>query len=241
MPQIDLWSNHESRILEIMALALKLLLAEPDLPASEDSLNRKLFFCIHRANRQLVDAKKHLDWPLTYESRNQPDIDDVTRGSRENKRPDFMWGIYDHLEPDPNKSAKYYVMECKRLGQPSSPSFVFNINYVKDGISRFVTAAWGYGKSCRSGMMIGYIQSMEPEDILSEVNRRLVVDSLSPVQISGKAFLAADVNRLDHQLVRPEIHPSPFDLRHLWIDLREHHNSLDSNRGQDSEQKKSSK
>lgn len=232
MPQIDLWSNHESRILEVIALALKLLLAEPDLPDSEDGLNRKLFFCIHRANRQLVDSKKHLDWPLTYESRNQPDVDDVTRSSRENKRPDFMWGIYDHLEPDPNKSAKYYVLECKRLGQPSSPSFVFNVNYVKDGVNRFVAVAWGYGKSCRSGMMIGYVQSMEPEDVLREINVKLVAASLSPIQTSGRAFLPADVNRIDHQLVRPDIQPSPFDLRHLWVDLRPEDKSVAQDSGQ---------
>jgi hypothetical protein len=220
MSHIDLWANHEARILEIVTLALKMLITELDLPENEDRLNRKLFFCIHRANRQLVDANKHLDWPLTYEARNQPDADDSVRALREGKRPDFIWAIYDHLEPDPEKSAKYFVLECKRLGTPPYPGYKLNVNYIKTGINRFVLAEWGYGKSCRSGIMIGYAQSMEMEDILKEVNTEGSAHSLSGIELSSKPFITRSVNRLEQELHRPEVLPTPFSLRHLWVDLR---------------------
>ena len=31
------------------------------------------------------------------------------------------------------------------------------------------------------------------------------------------------VSRLDHKLDRPDIEPTLFELRHLWIDLRHHY------------------
>lgn len=221
MTHIDLWHNHESRVTEIVTLALKMLLAETDLPDNEDRLNRKLFFCIHRANRQLVDQNRHLDWPLTYEARNQPDADDIERAAREHKRPDFIWAIYDHLEPNPDKSAKYFVIECKRLGRAPYPSLRLNVNYVKNGIARFVLAEWGYGKSCKSGMMIGYVQTMEMDDILGEVNAVGNANSISRIELSNEAFIKRDVNRLQQELHRPDVPPTPFKLGHLWVDLRQ--------------------
>jgi hypothetical protein len=218
----DIWANHEARVLEIFEFALKILQSEPSLPSQENELNRKLCFCVRRANRQLQAKNRGIDWPLFYEGNNQPDADDETRASREDKRPDFQWGVCDHQEPDPEKSDKYYTFECKRLGTPSSSSWVLNENYVLNGISRFINAEWGYGKSSRSGAMIGYIQNMNENDILIEVNNAALAASLTTIILSKDGWKIGDVSRLEQKLDRPDVPPTPFDLRHLWVDLRHH-------------------
>jgi hypothetical protein len=219
---VDYWDNHEARIIEVVTLALQMLSKETSLPINEDKLNRKLYFYIHRANRQLVAQRKHLDWPLYYEARNQPDADDTVRADREDKRPDFQWGIYDHQEPNADKSAKHFVLECKRLGAPStkSPGWNLNRNYVAHGIFRFTSAAWGYGKSSKSGIMIGYVQSMDLPNILVEINARARAISIADLILAVGGWRISDVSRLDHQLTRPSVLPTPFDLHHLWVDLR---------------------
>jgi hypothetical protein len=219
---VDYWDNHEARIIEVVTLALQMLSREVTLPMNEDKLNRMLFFYIHRANRQLVAQRKHLDWPLSYEARNQPDADDALRAGREDKRPDFQWGIYDHQEPNPDKSAKYLVLECKRLGAPStkSPGWNLNRNYVAHGIFRFINAAWGYGKSTKSGLMIGYVQSMDLPDIHGEVNSRARASSISDLILTVTGLRSSDISRLGHRLIRPAVLPTPFDLHHIWVDLR---------------------
>jgi hypothetical protein len=222
LANVDFWGNHEARIIEVVTLALQMLSKETSLPNNEDQLNRKLFFYIHRANRILLSRDRHLDWPLFYEARNQPDADDTARAGREDKRPDFQWGIYDHQESDPERSAKYYVLECKRLGSPSakSPGWNLNANYVAHGATRFVNVTWAYGKSCRSGAMIGYVQSMDLPDILIEVNNAAKANSISDMTLSVEGWKTDDVSRLDNTLTRPAVLPDPFDLRHLWVDLR---------------------
>ena len=87
-----------------------------------------------------------IDSPLVYEARNQPDADDEVRTSREDKRPDFMWGIYDHQEQDPDKSVKFYTLECERLGAAPirNPAYELNVNYISKGIRRYILAEWAY-------------------------------------------------------------------------------------------------
>ncbi|MGH7595026.1 MAG: hypothetical protein ACREOI_01690 [bacterium] len=220
---IGLWANHEARVLEIFGLALKMLKNEYLLPDQEDALNRKLLFCAHRANRVLSADNRGLNSPPFYEAQNQPDADDKTRAEREDKKPDFQWGFYDHQEINPEKSAKYYVLECKRLGSPPSPNWILNKNYILNGVCRFTKPEWGYAKSSRSGTMVGYIQSMQTDEILREVNNFVQQASLSTIALLEDNLQENGVSRFDQRLNRPEVLPTPFDLRHLWVDLRQHY------------------
>jgi len=222
---IDLWANHETRVLEVFTLALKLLQMSP--PAAdleqENKINRRLYFYLLQANRELQAANRGFDWPPIYEGSNQPDADDETRAGREDKKPDFQWGLIDHYELDPNKSAKYYVLECKRLGSPPSHSWILNKNYILNGVCRFTKSEWGYAKSSRSGAMIGCIQSMRMDEILWEVNNFALQASISTIALSEDNLRDNAISRLDQRLDRPEVLPTPFDLRHLWVDLRQHY------------------
>jgi len=94
------------------------------------------------------------------------------------------------------------------------------LKYVKNGILRFVQAEHGYGKSAPSGAMVGYIRSMTSTNILNEVNGHAARENLSNIELPVAGWCDDGVTRLEQQLDRPAVLPSPFSLRHLWVDLR---------------------
>lgn len=215
-----IWERHEKRVVDIILAALVILRNKFDLPQSELLLNRELYFCLLEANRNLWNlGSGGFDHPPTTEGHNPPDPDDEERAIRENKIPDFCWGYIDHLEVDPRRSARSYVIECKRLGNPPRPDWVLNRNYVLNGIVRFVAEEHGYAKGEKSGAMVGYVQSMELDNILYEVNDACTSQAIpqleAPIggwQINGTSFLKHQVDRT--------FAVSPFHLSHLWVDIR---------------------
>ncbi|MDZ7616037.1 MAG: hypothetical protein U1E05_03475 [Patescibacteria group bacterium] len=215
---INLWENHERRVLGVLTVALRLLANEEDLPAGENELNRRLYFCILRAIRELHGQGVDLiSYPI-YEGNNQPDASDEERATRENKRPDFQFGFIDHQEPNPDASARQYVIECKRLGESGRSDWVLNTNYVEHGVMRFHADEYGYGKSRVSGAMIGYIQTSVADQILASVNQAADARSLSRITLSREGWQRGDVSSLSHRFNRVT-GPTPFSLRHLWLDL----------------------
>lgn len=131
----NLWAKRTERFLAILERALQLLATEPELACCEVGLNRRLYFLLLRATRELYPTEEIAP---SQECNNQPDPDDETRAGRENKRPDFQWIYLDRYEPDPLRSSKRFVVECKRLGAPPRADWVMNVNYVEHGLSRFV-------------------------------------------------------------------------------------------------------
>jgi len=164
-------------------------------------------------------AREHT-WNLVaiYEANNQPSPDDSERTPRENKRPDFQWSVQDEQAADPERATRSYVVECKRLGEPAD-AWVFNTNYVAFGVRRYVDISHLYGKDDMGGAMIGYIQSMDIETIWSDVGRQLGNAGLSmlpkPLPVSGSSVL----HQTSHHIIRMEA-VSPFQLDHIWVDLR---------------------
>ena len=222
LSRIDSWRNHEIRVLKVLRLALELLRStNPDLTTeNEDTLNYELYLCMLDAVRKLGGVDSGINSPPAYETINQPLEDEDHLDVARKKRPDFQWGYIDHLEPEPRRSAKYYYIECKRLGTPNPSSWVFNQNYILNGVLRFVNRVSNYGRASSSGAMVGYVQSMETKEILGEVNVEAMNYSIPPIELNSKGWKKNGVSRLDHELDRPEILPTPFKLRHLWLDLR---------------------
>jgi hypothetical protein len=106
-----IWERHEQCVVDILRTALAILRNKANLPQSEVLLNRELYFCLLEANRNLRNlGSGGLDHPPTPEGHNPPDPDDEQRAIRENKIPDFYWGYIDHLEPDPRRCARNYVI-----------------------------------------------------------------------------------------------------------------------------------
>ena len=210
---LGIWAKREAMFIAILERALLLLQAELDLPDSECDLNRLFYFRLLKASRDLYPSE-----PVSpmMECNNQPDPDDEAPVAREHKRPDFQWSYLDKYEPDHERSSKQFTVECKRLGTPRKADWIFNIHYVRNGICRFRDPAWGYGQRFPSGAMVGYWQSMEPAQVLTEVNQEAAKNGLSEiVPVSEQKGLHHSEHSLDRTFP-----VSPFRLRHLWIDLR---------------------
>jgi len=212
---LNIWSKREGMCLAILERALRLLRLEKDLPESEPDLNRRLYFCLLVASAELYP--KDPVAPIS-ECNNQPDPDDESRVAREHKRPDFQWIFLDQYEQNPERRSKQFVVECKRLGEPLRADWIFNVNYVTNGISRFRDTNWAYAQRFRSGAIVGYWQSMERAKVLKEVNDEAERNSFPHIIPIGTP--PADGHRLEHTFER-SFPVSPFHLRHLWIDLRQ--------------------
>ena len=221
LSKIDSWANFETRILKVFILALEILRCkESDLTKeNEDKLNYELYFCMLEAVRKLGGEDSGINSPPVYECINQPLEDEEHLDISRKKRPDFQWGYINHSEPDPRKSAKHYYIECKRLGTPTRSSWVFNQNYISNGVLRFVKQEWKYGRASSSGTMIGYIQSMKPKEILAKVNQEAHNNNITEIQLNPEGWKKNSVSRLDHEFDR-QVLPTPFKLRHFWVDLR---------------------
>ncbi len=217
LSKLNIWARHEQRVLKIFIEALTILQAGAGLSLSEINLNRELYFCLLEANRKM--GKEGFLYPPTYEAKNPPDPDDEQRTARENKIPDFYWGYLDDMEPDPRRSARNFYIECKRLGKPPRADWILNENYVHHGICRFITKEHGYAQGEQSAAMVGYVQSMELDDILREVNTAAMSFSVPKIKTSSKGWKFKGVSQLQQKINRP-FPVTPFNLWHLWIDLR---------------------
>jgi len=216
---IDTWVRHEKCVLEVLELALALLQKEQSLPGAEDKINRKLYFHIRRANRKLLDRGGGIPFPIFYEARNQPMDEDVEEAEREHKRPDFQWGLVNMQERDKDRGDMFFVIECKRLGTPNNPNWVFNQKYVANGILRFRNPGHGYGKGTPSGAMIGYVQSMDLALILKEVNGYCLGNNIAEIELLDDDWQEKALTRLHNEFARA-FDITPFKICHLWIDLR---------------------
>ena len=210
-----LWSTREAKCLSIIQRALRMLGGLHDLPEAEGELNRLLYFCLLTASRELFPDD--MIPPIT-ECNNQPDPDDEARAKRDQKRPDFQWVYLDRYEPDPERSSKQFVVECKRLGDAPRSDWVLNMNYTENGIRRFIDPEWAYAKNAPSGAMLGYWQSMEGEEVLREVNEGCHQRSISNLVLIG-SWSSKGISTFEQALVRP-FPISPFKLYHLWMDIR---------------------
>jgi hypothetical protein len=231
------WATFEKCALEVFILALKMMRSKTNLPIYEDcvndddSLNRRLSFCLLEAigewekisNVEIVTTPK----PNLCK---QPDLDnEEVVNDYERAKPDFQWEFRDRLgnQSSRNLNFRNYDIECKRLGNDLASSRRLNKEYASKGILRFTISTHRYGQFTDSGMMIGYIQNSELQNILNEVNQATLAKTLPGLSLSLEGW-QLDVSRLDHRLDRSDVEPTSFELRHLWVDLRHHYTQQSS-------------
>ncbi|MCK4341929.1 MAG: hypothetical protein KAY37_09430 [Phycisphaerae bacterium] len=212
---LDTWGRHENLVLEVFQCALVRLESESELPEDERELNRKLYFRAKEENLRLTRAGRGLGSTIIPDSPNPPIDENAESRARESKRPDFQCELIDA------QAGEYlvYALECKRLGRPKPSGWVLNRNYTKHGVQRFMDPESGYGEGAESGAMIGYLQTMSPDEILKEVNGHAKKVNMPSIHRETDEWIDRGVTRLDQTLNRM-VSPSPFRLRHLWIDLR---------------------
>ena len=215
------WFKFEREVTDVIQLALDYLLEKSNLPNSEDELNRILYFKMIRANFELLKQNDSRSECIPIlEGRNQPNVDDVSREERkrEHKRPDFQFQRTDLNSINKFKSAKQFIVECKRLGEPSSNNWILNENYILNGVKRFLDFEWRYGLDAPVGAMIGYIQSMEPLSILNEVNTYATNENIPKLMINS-TLQSNTIHKLDQTLKR-SFSDNEFRLKHFWSDIR---------------------
>ena len=215
---LDTWGRHEDLVLEVFRCALLRLESEPDLPEGEIELNRKLYFRAREQNIRLVRTGRGLASTPVPDSPNLPIDEHAESRARESKRPDFQCELIDAQAGE----CLVYALECKRLGKRSAGGSVFNTLYTEEGVRRFMDANSGYGEGAASGAMIGYLQTMPPDEILKEVNGHAQDVNVPAIERADGHWIDTGVTRLNQTLDR-EVAPSPFRLRHLWVDLRRHY------------------
>jgi hypothetical protein len=189
------------------------------LTADEDAISEILCSILNRVCYNLSRSRnQELQTPY-WEAPIQPVTDKELKGGKKRKRPDFTCKC---INPWAKSHEKYEIslhIECKLLGSPTSPSWILNENYVKNGINRFDCERHGYGKRACAGMMIGYIVSMTPERIESEVNKYLKKHKPDYMKIDF-LFDKSSTFKSFQDIERKIVSPTNFKLIHHWVDLR---------------------
>lgn len=213
-----LWQRRRAHYLEVFKQALLLLRARATLPEDEPNLNRELRFAVVTARRQL-DPRGRYSAPV-FEAQNSPDPDASSVRPHEYKRPDIQWVHDDPTAPDDRHREKYFVIECKRLGNATAAKWNLNEQYVISGILRFCSLTHCYGMHMHEGAMIGYVQSMGLCAAHADVCRHAAAQNTPPPLLTTHGWQPAGVSELGHQFVR-NFPVSPFHLTHLWLDIQD--------------------
>jgi hypothetical protein len=178
----------------------------------EQDLNRRLYRSIVAAQVRAAREETEQVSGVVPEGRNPPVASDEQRGAREHKIPDFYWAYIDHLASDPAAAARQFVVECKRL-TTATRNWSYTRQYIEGGVMRFLSEAHGYGKAAPSGAMVGYLQALDADQALTEVNASATANNLP--RLTLRTQRDGEPIELDHRLDRP-FEQSPFLLMHLW-------------------------
>lgn len=220
----EMWIKHEMLVLEVFTLALEMLRRKVNLPVDEDAISEVLTLETRQANFSLNRKGRGLQFPPDWEKPKQPTSKVDLGKSKKKKRPDFSCPFRNNSAQCAKDAYLDYHIKCKRLGEASSPSWNLNKNYMTNGIVRFLEPPHRYGEGTYSGAMIGYVQNMNIKSILEEVNRYIFKNpnhKIPEIRFSEVGFGDKGIAKASQQLIRTHVFPSPFDLYHLWVDLRQ--------------------
>ncbi len=218
-PFITLWNRHVLLYSEVFSAALQELSESTSISGDEDAISEILCSILNRVCFNFGKSRnQELQTPY-WEAPIQPVTRDELKGGKIKKRPDFTCKCINPWAVSPEKYEISFHIECKLLGNPTSATWILNENYVKNGIKRFDSKLHEYGKRSHSGMMIGYIISMTPEEIQSEVND--YQKKHAPEYTEIKFFFdMTTLFKTRQDIKRKNVMPARFDLIHFWVDLR---------------------
>jgi len=215
----ELWKRHEKIYIGIFTSALLVLMDSQYDKSDEIKISETL--CPILNNICFEESRKmgcEIPTPY-YEAPIQPISTSELRGGKSVKRPDFTCTLTNSMALKADEYQLPFHIECKRLGFPTSRTWILNENYVVNGIMRYDSNEHEYGKRAFSGLMIGYIVSMDLNQILTEVNfyQRKHCAHNSEVEYQ---FTNNGVQQYLQKLNRRNLIPERFGLTHLWVNLR---------------------
>jgi len=222
-PFAILWRRHENLYCEVFSVALLELSRKACISGDEDAISEMLCAILNRTCFEFAKSKGIDVRTPIWEGPVQPVSDEELKGGKIRKRPDFTCRCSNPFAVSSDEHEIPLHVECKCLGNPTSKSWNLNENYINNGIKRFDSVTHEYGKRSSSGIMIGYIISMKPSDILQEVNahqKKLLPDHPS---ISFD-FSSPPLFQTEQKIDRKNLLPKRFQLTHLWINLVVHLN-----------------
>ena len=221
-----LWSRHVLVYSEIFCVALRKLSELTSLSGDEDAISEILCPILNQVCFNLGKSRnQELQTPY-WETPIQPVTGDDLKGGKIKKRPDFTCKCINPWADSPEKYEISLHVECKRLGYPTSTAWILNENYVKNGIKRFDSKIHEYGKRSNSGMMIGYIVSMPPKEIESEVNDYQKKHEPEYPEIKF-VFDTTTLFKAFQDIKRKNVMPTRFELIHLWVDLQNSYKNIE--------------
>jgi hypothetical protein len=204
---------------EVFSTALRKLSESVSVSGDEDAISEILCSILNRVCFKLGKSRnQELQTPY-WEAPIQPVAGDELKGGKIKKRPDFTCKFINPWAVSPEKYEISLHIECKLLGNPTSATWILNKNYVKNGIKRFDSKIHEYGKRADSGMMIGYIIGMTPQEIESEVNdyQKKHASEYTAIKFF---FDTTTLFKTRQDIKRKNVLPARFELIHLWVDLR---------------------
>jgi hypothetical protein len=225
-PFVTLWNRHILLNVEVFSTALQELSESASISGDEDAISEILCPILNRVCFNFGKSRNlELQTPY-WEAPIQPVTGDELKGGKIKKRPDFTCKCINPWAASPEKYEISLHIECKLLGNPTSATWILNKNYVKNGIKRFDSKIHEYGKRADSGVMIGYIIDMTPQEIESEVND--YQKKHAPEYKKIKFFFdTTTLFRTTQDIKRKNVMPVRFELIHLWVDLRNCYKNLE--------------
>jgi hypothetical protein len=219
LPSIhDFWITHVALYIKVFAKSLCELANSSFSGIDENAISEALCPIL---NRVCFDEwnERHIKIQVpNWEKSIQPVSTAELRGGKAGKRPDFTCAMFN---PQAMTNEEYEIplhIECKVLGKPIRSNWIYNLNYVVNGIMRFDSKEHEYGKRALSGMMIGYIVSMTPEEILEDVKTHLHNNYSGNSCFSLKCSSQISTHHLQ-SMERQYVKPKDFDIIHIWVDL----------------------
>ncbi|MFH1933453.1 MAG: hypothetical protein ABIN18_17905 [Pseudomonadota bacterium] len=214
----NLWKRHETLYVHVFSIALAQLAIKACPLDDEDKISEQLCpflsaVCFNESKKRNCEIGTP-DW----EKPIQPVVNNELKDGKR-KRPDFTCKCYNPFASCTEEHEIALHVECKLLGDPTSKNWILNENYTTRGIKRFDAKSHEYGKRAPSGLIIGYIISMEPEQIVCEVNNFQQKQFPNNTTLSFQ-FNNPPVFKEKQNLKRKNVNPEIFQLIHLWVDLR---------------------
>lgn len=218
-PFTRLWERHVRLYLEVFSTALWELSESESISGDEDAVSELLCVILNGVCFKLGKSRNQELPSPCWETPIQPVAEDMLKGGKIKKRPDFTCKCLNPFAASPDTHEISLHVECKLLGSPTSPTWILNENYVKSGIKRFDSKTHEYGKRAHTGIMIGYIRDMAPLEIESEVNGYQKKHAPGYREINF-VFETGTLFKTHQDIDRKYVMPSRFELIHLWVDLR---------------------
>lgn len=211
---IDIWASCEKSILLILSKALEDLHNYTDASKDEDMITVDLDKIIARVRHNRTHKTLADYGNVICQAQNQP-LNAI--GVAENdislrKEPDLLWAFYDVYAISPEKSQRYFTIECKCLS-----ANIHDKNYVVEGIKRFILDDWGYSRYEKSGAMVGYIKQNTVAHHLEAVNDHISKQRYPTMM--GVISNSTTVNTYIQQFTTRDFEPQSFTLHHLWANI----------------------